>query len=291
MNSHGRIELLGGLRATRAEHVMQRFRSRNAATLLAYLALHRDYAQPREVLIELLWPDCVPEQGRMRLRVEFSWLRTRLEPTETAAGTVVLADRFGVRLSPATVTTDVGEFEAALKAAERAGTSAERLCLLNGAVEQYGGELLPGFTAAWIEPERQRLTDACLQALRQLLASAEAAGDRARALEWAHRIVATDPSWAARADPAASGGRPAGSGAAAVWGVGALAGASGGRFRRMRRSRWSSRSVLAVAPRIWTLIPCPILPPLPSGQVTFLLTDIEGHVPAVESARRSRMCY
>src|SRR5437867_1203312 len=119
METLWRIELLGGLRATHADRVIQQFRSQRAGALLAYLALYRDRSHPREALIEMLWPECEPEMGRMRLRVELSSLRKQLEPPGVPAGAVLLADRVVVQLNPAIVTTDVAQFEADLKAADR----------------------------------------------------------------------------------------------------------------------------------------------------------------------------
>lgn len=43
--------------------------------LLAYLAYYLDRTHPREVLFELLWPECLPEAGRERLSTELSSLR------------------------------------------------------------------------------------------------------------------------------------------------------------------------------------------------------------------------
>lgn len=288
MDRPWRIELLGGLRATRAGQVIHRFRSRNAAALLAYLALHRGRAQPRETLVELLWPDCLPERGRMSLRVELSSLRKLLEPVDASAGTVILADRFCVQLNPATVMTDVAEFENELKVASRAGMSAERPRSLRRAVEQYGGELLPGFTAAWIEPERQRLADCYLQALRQLLACAEAAGDRAQALEWAHRAVAADRWWEEGQYElirllVADGRSEAALSQYTEW---ERLLALSGRVPAMETEALVRK--IRSDPHRSSLDPVllsPVSSPsLPSGQVTFLLTDVERHTQQWQAA-------
>ena len=55
MDAAWRIELLGWLRASQADRVVHRFRSRKAAALLAYRAFFRDRSHPREQLVELLW--------------------------------------------------------------------------------------------------------------------------------------------------------------------------------------------------------------------------------------------
>ena len=92
-------------------------------------------------------------------------------------GAVIVADRDSVRLNPIACVTDVAEFEASLKAATRAADSHEKRRHLEAAVEQYRGELLPGFFDEWVIPERQWLAEAFLQAIEQLIALLEQEGD------------------------------------------------------------------------------------------------------------------
>src|SRR5690348_9385608 len=120
MDTLWRIEMLGELRAVSADRVLTRFRTRKAGALLAYLAYYPDRAHTRELLTDLLWPDEAPEPARMKLRAALSSLRRQLEPPAVPAGSVVIASRLTVRLNPATVTTDVARFEAAVQAATRA---------------------------------------------------------------------------------------------------------------------------------------------------------------------------
>ena len=91
------------------------------------------------------------------------------------------------------MTTDVAEFEAALQAAARARRSAEQEQRLAEAVALYRGELLPGYFEPWIMPERQRLAEAYLQALEQLIQHRQQAGDLPRAMDYARRAIAADP--------------------------------------------------------------------------------------------------
>src|SRR5262249_21828473 len=114
------IELLGGLQATAGERVVNRFRTRKTAALLAYLAFH-PRSHPREELIERHWPECDPLRARRSLRTALSALRRQLEPPDIPPGSVIQADRTDVALRPAAVITDVALFEAALRAAEAAG--------------------------------------------------------------------------------------------------------------------------------------------------------------------------
>ena len=182
MDTRWRIQLLGGLRAARGDREITRFRTQKTGALLAYLAYHLDREHPREILIELFWPEAEINRGRQSLSQELYDLRRQLEPPGTPAGVVLLKDRAMVRLNPAAVTTDVAEFEAALGAAARVSADGG-LPALRGAVDLYQGELLPGFYEDWVQQERQRLAERHFQAVCLLIAHLEAAGDLAAAID------------------------------------------------------------------------------------------------------------
>src|SRR5712692_10235817 len=150
-----RIELLGGLRATQRNRVIERFRSQKTGVLLAYLAYHCHRTHQREALLEVLWPECEPHSGRQRLSTALSWLRHQLEPPGVPAGVVLIADRAAVGLDPKAITTDVADFQAACSAglppggyadrkvgattAKQAGSGAEQTELLAQAAALYRG--------------------------------------------------------------------------------------------------------------------------------------------------------
>ena len=188
-----KIDLLGGLRASSVERTLTRFQTQKTGALLAYLAFYRDRTHPREVLFELLWPECSPEAGRRSLRVALSSLRHQLEPPGVPQGAAIIADRNSVRLNLVAVTTDVAEFEAALQSAARAKSSTERLQHLTDAVELYRGPLLPDYYENWILLEQQRLSELFFDALRELLTQLAEAGDLNRALHYAFKGVSVDP--------------------------------------------------------------------------------------------------
>jgi DNA-binding SARP family transcriptional activator len=108
-------------------------------------------------------------------------------------GSTIVADRFSVGLNPAVVKTDVGDFEAALRAADEADSESERVQSLAEAVELYGGPLLPGYYQDWIIPAQEHLSEQYSQAATALIEQTEAAGQSDRALEFAQRLVALDP--------------------------------------------------------------------------------------------------
>ena len=161
-----RITFLGGLRFESGAHFITRFRTQKTASLLAYLALHRG-PQPREVLADLLWPDDTPEAARHSLRTALSSLRAQLEsalPTETRAP-LFQATRFAIGLHENAVSTDVTDFEAAIRGAHRAATGEERAHFYRVASELYRGAFLPGFYDDW-----------CLEAAARLEFAFEEAG-------------------------------------------------------------------------------------------------------------------
>jgi predicted ATPase/DNA-binding SARP family transcriptional activator len=194
MDGRWRIELLGQLRWCQGDPApsgggipLQR---QKATALLAFLACHPQHPHPREVLIELLWPEADPEDGRRRLRSQLHILRELLAGSE---GSLLIAGRSTVHLDPGAFTTDVAEFRAALQAAARAADLSERTRRLEAAVALYRGELLPGHYEAWVLTERQALAEQFLGALRELAAAREEAGDLEGALAAARQAVSSDP--------------------------------------------------------------------------------------------------
>jgi DNA-binding SARP family transcriptional activator len=150
MDARCRIELLGGLRLRRGDQVVTRFRTRKVGELLAYLSCYSLHPHPREALIDLLWPDCDPQAGRVRLNNAVSSLRRALTPPGASLPRILIADRETVGLDPDRVTSDVGEFEAALQAAARARRPADGALWLARAVELYAGHYLPGTDESWV---------------------------------------------------------------------------------------------------------------------------------------------
>lgn len=193
MNEPWSIQLFGGLRIRQSERVITRFRTQKTGALLAFLAYHSQKSQAREVLIEMFWPDTTPESGRHNLSHALSSLRHQLEPPGVPAGAVLVADRFSVELSPEAFTTDVADFERALRTATQARNAPDQMPLLAQALETYKGPLLPDYDEDWIVPEQERLAQRFQQAAAQLIGLREKAGDTEGALEIARRAVSLDP--------------------------------------------------------------------------------------------------
>lgn len=188
-----KIELLGRFCARNAERVVTRFRTQKTGLLLAYLAFYGDRPHPKEQLMELLWPECEPSAGRNSLSQALSSLRHQLEPPGVPQGAVLQVDRTNARLNPDAVSTDVNAFERAIREASRCAGSIEELAVLERAIGNYGGDLLPGYYEDWNLTERERLTGAFSGALNRLILLLDEAGRYPEALEHARTSVAADP--------------------------------------------------------------------------------------------------
>lgn len=192
MDTLWRIELLGGLRAVHEDQVVSRFGRRKNGQLLAYLAFHRRRSLPRDELVEIFWPESDPAAGHRDLRRALWSLRRQLEPPTVPPGAVLLSRHSALQLNPELCTSDVAQFEAALRAADHAAGDLEKIQRLTEAGERYRGELLPGSLASWVLPERQRLAEAFQLGVEQLIDLLQKQGNLPRALEWARRAVAAD---------------------------------------------------------------------------------------------------
>jgi predicted ATPase/DNA-binding SARP family transcriptional activator/uncharacterized protein HemY len=193
MSERWRITLFGGLLAQRDDLIVSRFKTQKVASLFAYLAHHMGRSHPREMLVELLWPESDVPTLRNSLSVALSTLRNQFEPPGVPQGSVILADRFSVGLNPAAVITDVAEFELAIRAAAKADNAMERVQHLTDAVDLYRGPLLPGFYEEWILAEQERLSGHFFDALAALVSHEECVGNTRAALTFARHAVAIDP--------------------------------------------------------------------------------------------------
>src|SRR5262249_22924627 len=155
---------------------------------------HDTPPRQRETLVDMLWPESEFEAGRHKLSTELSSLRLLLEPPGYPPGSVVVADRFSIGLNPATLTTDVAQFEAVLrKSRQNRLTDAERLSLLLKAIDLFQGPLLPGFYEEWIVPETTRLSSLFLETAVKVVPLLLERGANEQAVEVAQRAVVVDP--------------------------------------------------------------------------------------------------
>ena len=186
-----RIELFGGISVTCGAERHTRFRTRKTAELLAYLAYYRRNPHPRELLADLLWPECAIDAGRHNLSMALSSLRQQIEPKEQQDEfNLILVDRYAVSLNSRIVSIDTAEFDTLLACADREPARAAQL--RSKAVELYAGDLLSGCYEDWVFPEQQRLAEQYFLTLHQLARHFEGAHDYTRALQFALRALKHD---------------------------------------------------------------------------------------------------
>lgn len=177
-----RVEMLGGFQVIAAGTSFSRFRTRQTASLFAYLALHRGKRLPREVLAEMFWPDATNlEKARASLAVAVSSLRSQLETEHN--GQVLLVDSRSLGVRAEVVTTDVLEFESALDSLSTVN-SLEAIEGLRQALTLFRGTFLPGFYDNWVLSEQARLRDRFIGAVRRLGTHFEEEGDIDEAIYW-----------------------------------------------------------------------------------------------------------
>jgi len=154
-NSHmWNVRLFGHLEIQREqEQPIRKFRSRSAASVLAYIALHIDRAVPREELCEAIWPDYDPELARSSLRTAVFSLRKQLEGNDETS-TVIDADRTHVWLIPDSVATDYSRFTKAFKVSESSKDQTTIFQTSQEAVELARGQLLMGHEETWATPHQ-----------------------------------------------------------------------------------------------------------------------------------------
>jgi DNA-binding SARP family transcriptional activator len=188
-----RIEMLGNFRVTVEGEPVAALHKNRLQSLLAYLALHRDAAVPREQLAFTLWPDSSESQARTNLRQLIHNLRHALP----AGCDLLESDHHTVRWRDSDeCAVDVLEFEAALgraaAARERRDSAAERKAL-ESAATVYRDDLLGGVYDEWLKPKRDRLRERLTEALDRLAALLADAGEIGQALLHAERLVVLDP--------------------------------------------------------------------------------------------------
>lgn len=151
--------------------------------LLALLAVARGRGVSRDKIQAYLWPESDTDHARHGLNQLLYFQRRTLDQGGLLLG------RKTLRLNPAVITTDVWEFENALDAAAN-----------EAAVRLYAGPFLDGFFLSgapaferWVEEQRQRLEQRCLEAIAALAKDAAAAGDYRHALAWWRRAADLSP--------------------------------------------------------------------------------------------------
>ena len=187
-----RITLFGALEIAHGSAAPLRPPTQRVLALLGYLIAHHDVPQARDKLVDLLWPDLLPRQGRRMLSDTLWRARRLLTPPgqDDTPALLIAGDTVAFRPDPSTW-VDLIAFEQALHASKGCRRSSDER--LRAAVELYRGDFLEDCYDDWALFERERLREQYLSALQRLLAADQARQAYDLALQSALRLVQADP--------------------------------------------------------------------------------------------------
>ena len=191
------IQLFGKFCVRRNEQVLEGFDARKVQELFCYLLLHRNHSLPRETLAGLLWPDTTTIQSKKNLRQALWQLQSALgSQTEPINDRVLLVEPEWVQLNlEANFWLDVVIFEKAFDLVQKVPgheLDAQRVQVLQDAVQLYQGPLLEGWYQDWCLLERERLQNMYLTMLDKLMGYCEVYRDYETSLLYGMRIMCYD---------------------------------------------------------------------------------------------------
>jgi two-component SAPR family response regulator len=161
------IQCLGDFRvlAGGQEISQERWVSAKARDLLAYFVTFRRERIPADRAFEAIWAD-KGGRGLTAFHTALSRLRSALRMGETSPR-LILVESGDYRLDVARFRIDADEFDTALAKA-RAAAAPETAEWYEQAINLYRGEYFQNLYYDWLIPERRRLSQAYLGALRAL---------------------------------------------------------------------------------------------------------------------------
>ncbi len=195
-----RIYLLGEFKLLRGneEIPIEKWKSKKALMLFKYLASRRHHGYiPKDLLMELLWPDQSPDMTNSRLNDALSALRKVLEPglIRGKPSSYLLREGHSYKL-------DLGEdgmvdaalFEQTLQAAENEISADQALSIYQEAEALYRGDFLEEDPyTEWCLAERDRLKDIYLRLLTKIMEAFEQKSDYPKAAAYGEKFLQIDP--------------------------------------------------------------------------------------------------
>jgi DNA-binding SARP family transcriptional activator/predicted ATPase len=198
------LTFLGSCTARLDGVTLHGFASGKVRLLLAYLAVEGSRPHPRDLLVEIFWPEHPSQAAHASLRSALSNLRLLLKsnPTDVAA---LETDRDTVQLHLSDDgRVDVIAFEEEISQAESILAHSEDLpsamAHFQSAIDLYHGDFLQGFTLKdcpqfddWAYFVRERLRHKASAALLQLAGCCESRAEYEQAIHFARRWIELEP--------------------------------------------------------------------------------------------------
>jgi DNA-binding SARP family transcriptional activator len=184
MTPHLRLSTFGSVYLSRDGEILTGAAGqRRLLAILTILASVGERGMSRDKLLGLLWSEGEPDKSRHALTQSLYHIRKALGVER------IFLSGADLRIDPAAMTSDVGDFQFALAQGR-----------LADAVSVYRGPFLDGFYLNgdpdfefWAATERDRLSRAFAQSLDSLAREAREAGDRDAEIAWRIRLADQDP--------------------------------------------------------------------------------------------------
>jgi DNA-binding SARP family transcriptional activator/tetratricopeptide (TPR) repeat protein len=187
-----RVSLLGEQAIVDDTAGVVRLRSSRAIELIAYLAVHAGFAQSRQRIAGLFWPDSSDAQALTNLRRELHYVRQVLGPEPSLVVTSTDLSWYDTDSSRVDVRVFDTSYQAATLAWGRDDTDAF-LSHAAAAITEYGGDLLPGSYGDWLFDARADLERRCVELCDQVATARARTGDLTGAVVAARRRITLRP--------------------------------------------------------------------------------------------------
>ena len=190
------ISLLGSFQVATNQEPNIRFRTDMARALLAYLVLHAQAPQRREMLAGLLWPDQPDATALRNLRVALNRLRLAIGDREDVPPFLTITRKTIQFNRHSDYWLDVDAFSGLFEACKGHAHRRPEVCRacmqrMQDAAEVYRGDFMAGFSVPstpfeeWLVTQRERLHRQALEAFHCLAAYFQRTHEYGQAERWA----------------------------------------------------------------------------------------------------------
>lgn len=166
------IYMLGEFRVYCDDTIIEGWPRCKAKSVFKYLAIHRRKPIPKEVLMDLFWPNSDSRAARNSLNVAIYNLRQALRVDDQTLTPIIFKDDCYLFNPEFSIYLDIEEFEARIKEAgilDGRGESEAAIASYEAAVSLYGGELFPDDRYEdWLMFHRRELEESYLSVLEHL---------------------------------------------------------------------------------------------------------------------------
>ncbi|MEL7158677.1 MAG: BTAD domain-containing putative transcriptional regulator, partial [Actinomycetota bacterium] len=168
-----------------------------ALSLLRYLLAHRDRPTPKDVLMDLFWPQASLERSRHGLHQAIYTIRKALR-AERADLQLIVFEEDAYRVAPEmSIWCDVEAYEALVQQGEQAAAEGDvdraRRVLERADLLRAGDLVEDAPFEDWVLVERERMRPLHVRAGNLLADLLEAGGDHPRTIEVSERVLAVEP--------------------------------------------------------------------------------------------------